>query len=115
MREWWETRWGALASALFGLGVGGMISSFLSNIIGITVCIILVLLGVVILIREYRLRNKLLDEPRSKCKRHDHSWFNDERYEGVAYTYKYSRDAEKFLKVELVTKTCLFCGYNKTE
>jgi hypothetical protein len=50
---WWETKLAAWAELIIGLGGGGLMS-YISPIIGIPVCIILVGFGVFLLIRAYR-------------------------------------------------------------
>jgi hypothetical protein len=57
----------------------------------------------------------LLGEAYTKCKRSDHSWFNDERYKGVAYRYEHSDELGNYgdIRESDVTKTCLFCGYKE--
>jgi hypothetical protein len=55
----------------------------------------------------------LIDEASAKCKRDDHSWFNDERYEGIAYTYEHSDEVGDYgnIRKTSFTKTCKFCGH----
>ena len=116
MQEWWDTKWAALASILLGLGGGGMVTYLLSPAIGIPISIILVVLGIVMLIRAYGTRNRLLGEARTKCKKGDHAWFNDRRLEDVAYIDEGTNKVDEFgnIKERYFTKTCKFCGHTES-
>jgi len=61
MREWWGTKTAAWGFIIIGIGGGGVLT-YLSPPIGIPVCLILISLGVWLLIRAYRHRDKLTTE-----------------------------------------------------
>jgi hypothetical protein len=58
----------------------------------------------------------LRDESYAKCKKGDHTWFDNTRFNGLAYK------CESFYEVGYpvnearhFTKTCYFCGYSRSE
>lgn len=56
----------------------------------------------------------LIDEAEDKCKKHDHSWFNDERFEDIGYKYKPSYEVNAYGRNVIETggwKICRFCGH----
>lgn len=61
MREWWGTKTAAWGFIIIGIGGGGVLT-YLSPPIGIPVCLVLISLGVWLLIRAYRRRDKLTTE-----------------------------------------------------
>lgn len=116
MREWWSTpkaAWGFL-----GVGIGGgvVITFLVSPIVGIPLGIVLTSVGIWLIVQAYKNRNRLISDAHSKCKKGDHSWFNDERYKFVAYTYEYSDTKDNFgsTREKYFTKICRFCGHTET-
>ncbi len=66
--------------------------------------------------RRRNLIKVLRDEAYSKCGKDDHSWFDDSRFEGIAYRCERSYEVGYFGNVETrgFVKTCLFCGYSQS-
>jgi hypothetical protein len=118
IREWWGTPSAAWGVFVFGIGGGTLITSLVSPKIGIPVGSILSVIGVYLLIRAYRHRDKRLDEPRAKCKKGDHSWFNDKCLEGVAYkceSLEHEHDSFGGTSAKHLRKTCYFCKHSEDE
>jgi len=61
------------------------------------------------------LEKVLLDEANAKCKNGDHSWFDDSRFEGIAYRYEHTDKVSTPGAVSAIysTKTCKFCGHSQ--
>jgi hypothetical protein len=57
MARWWETPTAAWAFLVVGIGGSGVVA-YLSPRIGIPVCVLLIVIGIVLLIRAYRRRDK---------------------------------------------------------
>ncbi len=59
----------------------------------------------------------LKDEASAKCRKSDHSWFNDSRLEGIAYRCEPSYEVNPMGNIEArhFTKTCFFCGRSRSE
>ncbi len=55
--HWWETKTAAFSFLLLGLGGGGVVT-YLSPLIGIPLCIIIILVGICLLLRAYKYRDK---------------------------------------------------------
>ena len=58
----------------------------------------------------------LRDKAYAKCAKGDHSWFDDSRFEGVAYRYEHSDEVGDFGNVRKTyfTKTCHFCSHSES-
>lgn len=54
----------------------------------------------------------LKDEASAKCRKGDHSWFDDSRLEGLAYRRESFYELNDFggIRTDRSTKTCYFCG-----
>lgn len=110
--EWCSTKTAAWAFFFVGVGGGGLLNYFLPPEIGIPISLGIITFGIYLLIRAYRHRDKRLDEPRKKCKRGDHSWFNDASLKGIAYTYEPFYEVDSYgrgLINKGGLKTCLIC------
>jgi len=57
----------------------------------------------------------LKDEAYARCKKGDHSWFDDTRYDGVVYRRESFYELNDFggIRTDHSTKTCYFCGYSQ--
>ena len=58
MREWWNTPAAAWGFLIVGIGAGTVLA-YLSQKIGIPICVVLILIGIWLIIRSYRNRNRL--------------------------------------------------------
>ena len=58
----------------------------------------------------------LRDEANAKCRKDDHSWFDDSRFEGIAYRCEHSDKVGDFgnIREMYITKTCYFCGHRES-
>jgi len=116
IREWRGTPTVAWGVFVAGIGVGALITYLLSPKIGIPAGSIFVIIGVYLLIRAYRHRDKRLDAPRAKCKKGDHSWFNDKSLENVAYkceSLEHEHNDFGSTSTKHLRKTCYFCKYSE--
>lgn len=58
----------------------------------------------------------LQDEAYARCKKGDHSWFGDNRLNGLAYRCEpYYEAGYLGIEAKHFTKTCYFCGYSRSE
>lgn len=66
--------------------------------------------------RRYAIET-LRDEAYAKCTKGDHSWFDDSRFEGLAYRCEPSYEVGYLGTIEARSfrKTCYFCGYSRGE
>jgi len=66
--------------------------------------------------RRRNLIKVLRDEAYSKCGKDDHSWFDDSRFEGIAYRCESLCELNDFggIRTDRSTKTCYFCGYTQS-
>lgn len=109
-------KWAAWTS-IFTLAVGLILTYLLSRAMIIPVAIILFILCIVIWILAYKKRDRLLGEARTKCKKGDHTWFNDEYLKDKAYiidevTNKIG-DIGNIRKSSFM-QTCKFCGHKES-
>jgi hypothetical protein len=65
MREWWNTPAAAWGFALIGIGGAGVLA-YLSPKVGIPICIVILVFGILLIIRAYKIRRK--PQFRSKSK-----------------------------------------------
>jgi hypothetical protein len=58
----------------------------------------------------------LRDEAYAKCRKGDHSWFGDSRFDGLAYRCESFYELNDFggIRTDHSTKICYFCGYTQT-
>ena len=57
----------------------------------------------------------LQDEAYARCKKGDHAWFDDSRFDGLAYRCEPSYKVGTFgIEARHFSKTCYFCGYTQT-
>ena len=58
----------------------------------------------------------LRDEAYARCKKGDHTWFDDIHFDGLAYRCEPSYEVGYFgIEARHFTKTCYFCGYSRSE
>jgi hypothetical protein len=59
---------------------------------------------------------ELLEEAYAQCKKGDHTWCGDSRFNGLSYRCEPSYEVGYFgIEAEHFTKTCYFCGYSQSE
>jgi hypothetical protein len=58
----------------------------------------------------------LCEEAYARCKKGDHTWFDDSRFDGLAYRCEPSYEVGYIgIEARQFTKTCYFCGYSRSE
>ena len=61
MPEWWNTPYAAWGFLALSIGGGGVLA-FLSPQIGIPICVVLIIIGILLIIRAYRYRDKFMNK-----------------------------------------------------